>query len=224
MQRGDPDQLLRTNQRTNERYVAILCRVEDAALKFRGCFQAICELRSENQQGEDRPEGGVPADRAWSSLNLSIHPSSAHLSHPPLIRVRLSPSHSFPSFRLFQLPLTFSPTFTASSRFAPWLGHPLFAPHTEAQRNEQSPLHVLLVHLGSPNPSQGQDHRQEKSTSFSFLETLRRKKRTWKLLTINSRIEIIFLQILVHQNPYFQKFPSDNYLTRDTKRKKKIPV
>lgn len=153
MQRGDPDQLLRTNQRTNERYVAILCRVEDAALKFRGCFQAICELRSEHQQGEDRPEGGVPADRAWSSLNLSIHPSSAHLSHPPLIRVRLSPSHSFPSFRLFQLPLTFSPTFTASSRFAPWLGHPLFAPHTEAQRNEQSPLRVLLVHLGSPNPS-----------------------------------------------------------------------
>lgn len=37
-------------------------------------------------------------------------------------------------------------------------------------------------------------------------------------------IEIIFLYILVHQNPYFQKFPSDNYLTRDTKRKKKIPV
>ena len=36
-----------TNKRAN---VAVLCRLEDAALKFRGCFQAICELRSEHQQ------------------------------------------------------------------------------------------------------------------------------------------------------------------------------
>lgn len=115
MQRGDPDQLLRTNQRTNERYVAILCRVEDAALKFRGCFQAICELRSENQQGEDRPEGGVPADRAWSSLNPSIHPSSA---------TSLSLSSSSHPDTTLSLPL-----FPFLSLFAPLPTSPHFLSH-----------------------------------------------------------------------------------------------
>lgn len=80
-------------------------------------------------------------------MNLSIHPSSACLS------LSLSSHSSYPdtTLSLFQPPLTFSPTFTASLRFAPCLGHPLFALHTEARtRNEQLPLDVLST--GSPNP------------------------------------------------------------------------
>lgn len=117
----------------------LLPRIEDAALKFRGCFQAICELRSENQQGEDQRV--VYTSRQGVVVLEPIYPTSL-LRH---ISLSLSSSRSFPSFlSLPQLPLTFSPTFTASLRFT--LGHPLFALHTEAQRNEQLPLHVLSIH------------------------------------------------------------------------------
>lgn len=132
------------NKRPN---VAVLCRLEDAALKFRGCFQAICELRSQHRQRErGSPRGWCMADRAWSSLNLPIQPSDRRscLSFSSSLTVYdplRSFSHHFSAFHSlspFEVPLTFSPTFTASLRFAPWLGHPLFALHTR-HRNEQLP-------------------------------------------------------------------------------------
>lgn len=130
-----------THELANKRAIRcssiLLPRIEDAALKFRGCFQAICELRSENQQGEDQRV--VCTSRQGVVVLEPIYPTSLlrhiSLSHPPAL--------SLP-FSLPQLPLTFSPTFTASLRFT--LGHPLFALHTEAQRNEQLPLHVLSIH------------------------------------------------------------------------------
>lgn len=132
-----------THELANKRAIRcssiLLPRIEDAALKFRGCFQAICELRSENQQGEDQRV--VYTSRQGVVVLEPIYPTSL-LRH---ISLSLSSSRSFPSFlSLPQLPLTFSPTFTASLRFT--LGHPLFALHTEAQRNEQLPLHVLSIH------------------------------------------------------------------------------
>lgn len=136
-----------THELANKRAIRcssiLLPRIEDAALKFRGCFQAICELRSENQQGEDGGQRVVCTSRQGVVVLEPIYPTSLlrHIS----LSLSLSSSRSFLSFlSLPQLPLTFSPTFTASLRFT--LGHPLFALHTEAQRNEQLPLHVLSIH------------------------------------------------------------------------------
>lgn len=100
-----------THELANKRAIRcssiLLPRIEDAALKFRGCFQAICELRSENQQGEDQRV--VYTSRQGVVVLEPIYPTSL-LRH---ISLSLSSSRSFPSFlSLPQLPLTFSPTFT----------------------------------------------------------------------------------------------------------------
>lgn len=122
----------RISEQTSDTF-AILCRVEDAALKFRGCFQAICELRSEKQprgRGSAR-EGGVHHSRqgvvVLEPIYTSLHRLSLSLSlRAPLIRTRLSPSHPFPTsphfLSHFHWLVTVRPLL---------LGHPLFALHTE---------------------------------------------------------------------------------------------
>lgn len=131
-----------THELANKRAIRcssiLLPRIEDAALKFRGCFQAICELRSENQQGEDQRV--VCTSRQGVVVLEPIYPTSLlrhiSLSHPPALSLPFSLCPNFPSL---SLPLSLT-----SLRFT--LGHPLFALHTEAQRNEQLPLHVLSIH------------------------------------------------------------------------------
>lgn len=85
-----------THELANKRAIRcssiLLPRIEDAALKFRGCFQAICELRSENQQGEDQRV--VCTSRQGVVVLEPIYPTSL-LRH---ISLSLSSSRSFPSF------------------------------------------------------------------------------------------------------------------------------
>lgn len=104
------------NKRPN---VAVLCRLEDAALKFRGCFQAICELRREHRQRErGSSRGWCTADRAWSSLNLPIQPSD----RPSC----LSSSSSLPPVRPSSFLL---PPFLCLSLFIPLRTSPHFLSH-----------------------------------------------------------------------------------------------
>lgn len=89
----------------------LLPRIEDAALKFRGCFQAICELRSENQQGEDGGQRVVCTSSRQGVVVLEpIYPTSLlrhislSLSHPPVLSL---PSFSLcPNFPSLSLPLS----------------------------------------------------------------------------------------------------------------------
>lgn len=88
---------LRTNCTANEE---VFCQPKDIALKFRGCFQAVCE-------SPGVPIGGgwlvrrvvwCMADRAWSSLNLPIELRSDPL--PPLsLSLSLALSSSLSSLR-----------------------------------------------------------------------------------------------------------------------------
>lgn len=107
-----------TSKRAN---VAVLCRLEDAALKFRGCFQAICELRSEHQKGGRGREregvaervaygrqGVVVLEPTYAALRAAILPlflilSSGYEPLPPS-------SHPVPFLSLFA-PLRASPHF-----------------------------------------------------------------------------------------------------------------
>lgn len=105
---------LRANCKINEE---VLCQSKDAALKFRGCFQAVCEPRSVPIEGGwlVRRVVWCAVDRAWSSLNLPIElrsdppfPRSLSLSYPPFLSLRILPpslfiSSTFQIFRSFSL-------------------------------------------------------------------------------------------------------------------------
>lgn len=85
----------------------LLPRIEDAALKFRGCFQAICELRSENQQGEDQRV--VCTSRQGVVVLEPIYPTSLlrHISLSLSLILPLFPFLSLcPNFPSLSLPLS----------------------------------------------------------------------------------------------------------------------
>lgn len=85
----------------------LLPRIEDAALKFRGCFQAICELRSENQQGEDQRV--VYTSRQGVVVLEPIYPTSLlrHISLSLSLILPLFPFLSLcPNFPSLSLPLS----------------------------------------------------------------------------------------------------------------------
>lgn len=91
-----------THELANKRCSSILLpRIEDAALKFRGCFQAICELRSENQQGEDGGQRVVCTSRQGVVVLEPIYPTSL------LRHISLSLSLILPLFPFLSL---FAPT------------------------------------------------------------------------------------------------------------------
>lgn len=108
-----------THELANKRAIRcssiLLPRIEDAALKFRGCFQAICELRSENQQGEDQRV--VYTSRQGVVVLEPIYPTSLlrhiSLSHPPALSLPFSLCPNFPSLSLpLSLPRYGSPSAT----------------------------------------------------------------------------------------------------------------
>lgn len=108
-----------THELANKRAIRcssiLLPRIEDAALKFRGCFQAICELRSENQQGEDQRV--VCTSRQGVVVLEPIYPTSLlrhiSLSHPPALSLPFSLCPNFPSLSLpLSLPRYGSPSAT----------------------------------------------------------------------------------------------------------------
>lgn len=87
----------------------LLPRIEDAALKFRGCFQAICELRSENQQGEDGGQRVVCTSRQGVVVLEPIYPTSLlrHISLSFSLILPLFPFLSLcPNFPSLSLPLS----------------------------------------------------------------------------------------------------------------------
>lgn len=102
------------NKRPN---VAVLCRLEDAALKFRGCFQAICELRREHRQRErervvERVVCGRQGVVVLEPTYTALRPTILSLFLILLTRVRPS-SFLLPPFLCLSLfiPLRTSPHF-----------------------------------------------------------------------------------------------------------------
>lgn len=153
---------LRANCRMIEE---VLCQAKDAALKFRGCFQAVCEPRSVSTGGGWLVRRGVAwcaVDRAWSSLNLPIElrsdppfPHSLSLCYPPFLFLRTSllrssflrPSRSVDPFLSLSL-LLFSHFSVSHFHFLPppilFTSHPSFALCRD-RGNERLLRDVLLI-------------------------------------------------------------------------------